>query len=70
MNVFIEKCEGDSLWLIIEREEEEGMAHPILDDEVEAIRDACEVWMEHKSQELMKESQEYNDNKKIRQNNR
>lgn len=43
---------------IIERPEDtdNGVAYAILAEEVEAIRDACEEWLEQESQETMKES--------------
>jgi predicted flap endonuclease-1-like 5' DNA nuclease len=40
-----------------ERAEDEGnVAYAILASEVEAIRDACESWLEEESQRIMKES--------------
>lgn len=51
---------GEGLWLVINPYSneivEDSVAWAINEGEVEAIRDACEEWLEIESQEIMKES--------------
>lgn len=34
-----------NLWLVIDRDDDESNAHPILADEVEAVMEACKKWL-------------------------
>jgi hypothetical protein len=58
MNVRIEPVSplrsSDAVWLLIDRDDEEGKAHALLFDELEAVRDAIEEYLEKVSQEEMK----------------
>lgn len=55
MHAEIKKEYDDCLWLHIHRGNGEGSSHPLLGDEIEAIRDACN--------EYLLESEEKDDNK-------
>jgi len=53
MNARIEKDKhGTGLWMIIDGDD--NTAWPITEEEVELVRNACNVWLEEKSQEIMK----------------
>jgi hypothetical protein len=49
MNVRIEPVSplrsSDAVWLLIDRDDEEGKAHALLFDELEAVRDAIEEYL-------------------------
>lgn len=51
--------DSSALWLMIDSTDSHGgirSAHPIQEDEVEAIKEACEVWLEEESQRVMKDN--------------
>lgn len=48
----VEKIMG----MFCDEDESENVAYPILVDEVEKIRDACDEWLERESQNNMKEN--------------
>lgn len=46
MKIYIDKIKDtEALWLVIDREEG-GTAHPIQEDEVRGILEACEEWLQ------------------------
>lgn len=49
--------EGRGLWIIIKEPgyPDGGVMLPLTEDEVEPVRDACEVWLEKESQRIMKQ---------------
>ena len=48
--------EDGGLWMLIDGDEETAWA--IKEEEVEPIRNACNAWLEKKSQEILKETME------------
>lgn len=48
--------EGGGLWMFIDGEDK--TAWPITEGEVGPIRNACNAWLEKKSQEILKETVE------------
>lgn len=46
MRAWIQADKDDALWLVVDDGEGNETAHPILDGEVKAIRDACNAWLE------------------------
>ena len=57
MKVFIRRANTApyAVWIVVERENEEGRAYTIREDEIEYIRNACNAWLEEESQRIMKE---------------
>lgn len=51
MRAWIQADKDDALWLIVDDGEGNETAHPILDDEVKVIRDACNAWLEEHDRE-------------------
>ena len=46
MKAWIQTDKDDALWLVVDDGEGHETAHPILNGEVEAIHDACAIWLE------------------------